>query len=563
MGFFSFGLAQPKTPCGDRYSKADRGPMRLKHWLLMGLLPLALSIAMADANPPGIGADISSVFARAKRGEPLRYVALGGSITQAGAGWIGPWLRQQFPQSDITSINSGMAGTGSALGIFRVERDVISHQPDLVAIEYCVNDGYLNDEDAIRYMESLIVRLKQLPKPPAILIIEAADKNTVNLQRHRKVAQHYGLLEVDLQKSVNEALAAKGRGWDDFFSDAVHPNATGHAFYARVIEQALEPLLAASPGAVPPLPQPISSKPLLLDGTMSALAFRVDDEGWHYEPSPPQAARFFRGVLTSELPGVHLPVSFRGTCVGLLYAMNKDQGVFFASLNGGLPKVIKTNSRDGYASTILSSDLSPGEHRLDVVLPVASEPRMRYNGPVRLGYLLLAGTAPQAETTKPDDGPFHPEILASLKFIPVPASDWGWTGPFRAETGAFDARSMISASFPPESAEPGEIEWREIPSQDDLWVDLGKLLGTEPPATVFAKTQLEVAKEGKVLLSLSVDYFAKVWVNGRLAETIAGPHGDVILIPATLRAGTNDILLKLGSGSSGFGFSLAWSRLAE
>lgn len=537
--------------------------MRPGPWLLLALLPLALSFARAGEDSPRVGADISGVFARARSGESLCYVALGGSITQAGQGWIGPWLKRKFPQSNITSVNSGMAGTGSALGIFRVERDVISYQPDLVAIEYCVNDGSLNDADAIRYMESLIVRLKQLPKPPAILIIEAADKNTVNLQRHRSVARHYGLLEVDLQKSVNAEIAQRRQVWGDLFSDAVHPNAEGHAFYARVIEQALEPLLTASPGPVAPLPSPLSRKPLLLDGTMSALAFRVGDAGWNFEPSPPQTGAFFRGVLRGDQPGARLAISFRGTCAGLLYAMNTDQGAFFAALDGELPKVIKSNTRDGYASTIFRNDLSPGEHRLDVVLPGATDPLMRYNGPVRLGYLLLAGAAPRRDSVQAANGPFHPDTLASLKFLPVPADSWVWTGPFRAEAGAVDAQAMIATSFPPESSDPRDSQWRRMAPQRDLWVNWRELLGTEQPATVYAQTQVEAPQAGKALLSLSVDYFAKVWVNGHLVETIAGPHADVILIPVTLHAGKNDVLLKLSSGSAGFGFSLAWSPLVE
>ncbi len=49
------------------------------------------------------------MFARAERGELLRYVAIGGSITQAsGDGWAGEWLRERFPKSDVITVNSGM-----------------------------------------------------------------------------------------------------------------------------------------------------------------------------------------------------------------------------------------------------------------------------------------------------------------------------------------------------------------------------------------------------------------------------------------------------------------------
>ena len=106
-----------------------RGVMR---WVILPVL----SWATCEESFASVGDDVVAVFTRAERGEPLRYVAIGGSITQAsGDGWAGEWLRRQFPKSDVTVVNSGMSATGSSLGIFRIERDIIAHQPDLVAID--------------------------------------------------------------------------------------------------------------------------------------------------------------------------------------------------------------------------------------------------------------------------------------------------------------------------------------------------------------------------------------------------------------------------------------------
>ena len=81
------------------------------------------------------GHDLVEVFARARVGEPLRAVAIGGSITQAGEGWIGGWLRDQFPCNAVTMYNAGMSATGSDLAVFRLERDVISCQPDFSVLQ--------------------------------------------------------------------------------------------------------------------------------------------------------------------------------------------------------------------------------------------------------------------------------------------------------------------------------------------------------------------------------------------------------------------------------------------
>ena len=42
---------------------------------------------------------------------------------------------------DVAVYNAGMSGTGSALALFRLERDVLAFQPDLVLYEFVVNDG--------------------------------------------------------------------------------------------------------------------------------------------------------------------------------------------------------------------------------------------------------------------------------------------------------------------------------------------------------------------------------------------------------------------------------------
>lgn len=348
------------------------------------------------ANDTPVGSDVARIFAKAKDGAPLRFVAFGGSITQSGEGWIGPWLKGKFPSSHVTIINSGMSATGSELGIFRIDRDVISHQPDLVAIETCVNDGKLSDEATIRYLESLIVRLKQLPHPPAIFLIEAAAKDGSKLSRHRQVAQHYGLLEVDLQVAVEAELQRSGLEWTSLFKDNVHPADEGNRFYARTIEQALAPFLDAKlPASSSELPAPLSTQPLLLDGRMVPLFGLSNVPGWKRAASPAfWIDAFFNGTLASSDPGASLALPFRGTWVGLLYPMNRSYGSFDVRVDDAEPRRVAPNTRGGYSFEIVGHDLPPGEHLLRVTLPPSDPSTPGLNGEVRLGYLLLAGDTP-------------------------------------------------------------------------------------------------------------------------------------------------------------------------
>jgi lysophospholipase L1-like esterase len=534
----------------------------MTHAVLGLFIALGLAEPLAGGEPSLIGSDVAAAFERASKGAPLRYVALGGSITQAGDGWIGPWLRRQFPNSRVTVVNSGMSATGSALGVFRVERDVIAHQPDLVAIEFCVNDGGLNDEDAVRYLESLIVRLKRLPQPPAIIILEAAAADGVNLKRHRQVARHYDLLEIDLQKAVNDELGKSGRTWDAYFSDDVHPNAEGHSYYARVIEEKLTPFLGNS--AVRPetaLPPPMSRKPLLMDGRMVAISGLAGAPGWKTESSPEiWWNRFFNGLLTADAPGSAFQIPFRGSTAGLLYAMDKSHGTFYANVDGGVPRIIGTNTRGRYSYAILSGDLPAREHVLNVALPPAADSASNRAGPVKLGYLLVAGETKASREQSPQ-GPLSEEALGRLNFTPVPANAWSWAGPFLADTiTERDARSALSSVLPPETGKASQVDWRPIPPQTGPWIDLRKLTGTAKPAVAFATATVEIPDDRNGFLSLAIHYFAKIWVNGQLVATLDDSHGEVaspVIIPVTLRRGKNHILLKVGAGSKGFGFSLS------
>lgn len=516
-----------------------------------------LSLLCTTKATGAVGADVAGVFARARAGAPLRCVAMGGSITQSGQGWIGPWLTKQFPQSAVTMINAGMSATGSGFAVFRLERDVLVHQPDLVLLEFCVNDRGLSDEDAIRYMETLVVRLKSMPHPPAIVIIEAAaDQGGVILQRHRAVAQHYGLLEVNLQADVTSYLQSNKLPWSSLFSDDVHPNDAGNQFYSQAITDALEPLLGvedAREQPASPLPSVLSKKPLLLDGTMVNLASLAPTSEWVWENSLPfWWNRFFQGVLTSKAPAASLRVAVRATTLGLLYPMHPDYSTFRVSLDGANVTEIDTNSRGGYGYWILGMDLPAQEHVIGIS-------KSGSQGEARLGYLLVAGQT-EASRTLSAQGHYSPDVLSSMKFTEVPADQWKWCGPFAvAQADALDAQSAIETVFPPENSDP--LNWQPMGSQETAWIDLPFQAGN--PTIIYTATEVEAKQEENVLLSLAVDYFAKVWVNGELVMTLDAAHGAVKsaqLVPAKLKAGRNVIQLKLGAGSKGFGFSFRIGR---
>lgn len=96
-------------------------------------------------------ASFADFDARAKAGECLTVVYFGGSLTWSAnasepnrtgfRGRMSDYFVKKYPQAHFTFVDAAIGGTGSKLGIFRLERDVMSHKPDLVFIDFICNDG--------------------------------------------------------------------------------------------------------------------------------------------------------------------------------------------------------------------------------------------------------------------------------------------------------------------------------------------------------------------------------------------------------------------------------------
>src|ERR1700722_14407690 len=86
---------------------------------------------------------LPNFFAKLERGDSVRICYLGGSIT-AQEGWRPltlKWFQQQYPGDSISQINAAIGGTGSDLGVLRLRHDALDKKPDLLFVEFAVNDA--------------------------------------------------------------------------------------------------------------------------------------------------------------------------------------------------------------------------------------------------------------------------------------------------------------------------------------------------------------------------------------------------------------------------------------
>ena len=88
--------------------------------------------------------------ARAKAGERLNVVFFGASLTW-GANASDPVetsyravmrdrFEKEYPAAHFRFRDSAIGGTGSQLGVFRLDRDVLARKPDLLFLDFSAND---------------------------------------------------------------------------------------------------------------------------------------------------------------------------------------------------------------------------------------------------------------------------------------------------------------------------------------------------------------------------------------------------------------------------------------
>ncbi len=84
-----------------------------------------------------------------QKGENVTVVAFGDSITFGFAvskGFTSFWmemLKEKYPLTEVRMINKGICGDTSLNGVSRLEWSVISNEPDLVTINFGINDMYM------------------------------------------------------------------------------------------------------------------------------------------------------------------------------------------------------------------------------------------------------------------------------------------------------------------------------------------------------------------------------------------------------------------------------------
>lgn len=150
-------------------------------------------------------------------------------------------LQHRFPFSTVNVIVTGIGGENSDRGSVRLEEDVLCHKPDLVTIDYALNDRYIDFSKSEAAWDNMTSRLKERGIPvilltPTLDIPCAYDKDELEkLKRfdemiHRIAAYHQvGVAEI-FQTWMNY-LKNFGRV-EDLLCGVNHASVLGHRLTA-------------------------------------------------------------------------------------------------------------------------------------------------------------------------------------------------------------------------------------------------------------------------------------------------------------------------------------------
>jgi lysophospholipase L1-like esterase len=388
-----------------------------------------LSSGAAEANPPT--RTLGRVFEKLNRGETTTIAYFGGSIT-AAAGYrvkTFAWFTNSFPSAKITQIHAAIGGTGSDLGAFRCAGDVIATKPDLVFVEFNINDGSPTNEFRKATMEGIVRQLWASESKPEIVFLYTSSRDLNNARgSHPAVARHYGIPEIDLQppllaalkradlpKPTEEQLKNPKLNWKApgqvFMSDTVHPNNLGHTIYADTIIAYLKTQVSAKPSPLPKLGAPFVSEEFAHVALVKPTAAKLSG---NWEVLAPDAKsgtinRYKEGAINARQAGDALEFEFEGTALGLYLNVQKDGARYEWIIDDGkdLPGDAKHGGPLGrkhgkgetapqqyfprYNYALLTCGLPPGKHTLK--LRVLEENDKTSTGHrLMIGYFMVGGT---------------------------------------------------------------------------------------------------------------------------------------------------------------------------
>ena len=227
------GFETPEEPVGTESVIASAEPPRVDGIEVTNEM-LKVSV-MREGNTERI----KNVMRRAAAGEVITLGYLGGSITAGSnadpmetncyAYLTTEWWKQTFPNADIRYGNAGIGATDSYIGVHRVDDDLLWAKPDLIVVEFSVNDSLPINQESY---DSLLLHLLKQDNAPAVVPLIICSDSHCYVQEHMPVIESYDLPAISYYSLVFGGYVS----WESVgHPDMIHPVNTGHQLIAHIL----------------------------------------------------------------------------------------------------------------------------------------------------------------------------------------------------------------------------------------------------------------------------------------------------------------------------------------
>lgn len=152
-------------------------------------------------------------------------------------------LKDKYPFAVINVINTSIGGENSVSGQKRFKAEVLNHKPDILFIDYALNDRSTGLEAARKAWEKMIVRAKK--EGIKIILLTPSPDLSVNLSDSNNELEKHANQIIELSKQYNVGLADSYSAFKhikndcdciaDYMSQINHPNAKGHSVISAEI----------------------------------------------------------------------------------------------------------------------------------------------------------------------------------------------------------------------------------------------------------------------------------------------------------------------------------------
>lgn len=344
-------------------------------------------IALSRLNV-GNRARLAKVFKKAQAGEKITVAYLGGSITQGSsagndlcyARLTTDWLMEKFPSAEIEYVNAGIGATGSYIGVYRTDRDVLCHNPDLVFVDFSVNDTMENTQRNIASYDGVLRKLWAAESAPAIVTIAMTMDNGTSFQQyHSEICKAYDIPMISYKDAILDVIKNGHIKWTDISDDNIHPNVTGHKVLTEIITAYLQDVIDNLDSIDTENESDFSAvyasdKYSTAELIIPEKAEPVASEGWETKTdSFGNFGGYWRLRTSGDTEGI-APLTFEveAKSVGVFYGrLVKGGSTFDVIVDGTVAKTIDSSFEGGWGNYVEAAEVIDfeecGKHTIEIV----------------------------------------------------------------------------------------------------------------------------------------------------------------------------------------------------